>query len=45
MQGNNEEEREAKRETGRSHTTRKGRAAAVHNQSERVAILDFTNLN
>lgn len=33
--GNHEEEREAKGETGRSYTTRKGRAAAVHNQSER----------
>ncbi|XP_074316415.1 transcription factor PIF7-like [Silene latifolia] len=32
---NQEEEREAKGETGRSYTTRKGRAAAVHNQSER----------
>lgn len=33
--GNHDEEREAKGETGRSYTTRKGRAAAVHNQSER----------
>ncbi|KAL2935378.1 Transcription factor PIF7 [Bienertia sinuspersici] len=32
---NQEEERETKEETGRSYTTRKGRAAAVHNQSER----------
>ncbi|XP_021733922.1 transcription factor PIF7-like [Chenopodium quinoa] len=32
---NQEEERETKGETGRSYTTRKGRAAAVHNQSER----------
>lgn len=32
---NQEEEREAKGETGRSYTARKGRAAAVHNQSER----------
>ena len=44
MQGNPEEEREAKGDTGRSYTTRKGRAAAVHNQSERVVIQDFTNL-
>lgn len=32
---NQEEERDTKGETGRSYTTRKGRAAAVHNQSER----------
>ncbi|KAH9606579.1 hypothetical protein KSS87_016749 [Heliosperma pusillum] len=32
---NQEEERETKGETGRSYTARKGRAAAVHNQSER----------
>ncbi|KAK9684526.1 hypothetical protein RND81_10G215900 [Saponaria officinalis] len=32
---NHEEERDIKGETGRSYTTRKGRAAAVHNQSER----------
>lgn len=32
----NQDERYTKGETGRSYTTRKGRAAAVHNQSERV---------
>ncbi|KAL9243264.1 hypothetical protein vseg_017172 [Gypsophila vaccaria] len=32
---NQDEERETKGETGRSYPTRKGRAAAVHNQSER----------
>lgn len=32
---NQEEGREIKSERGRSYTTRKGRAAAVHNQSER----------
>ncbi|KAK9669190.1 hypothetical protein RND81_13G114800 [Saponaria officinalis] len=32
---NQDEERETKGETGRSYQTRKGRAAAVHNQSER----------
>ncbi|XP_057519913.1 transcription factor PIF7-like isoform X1 [Amaranthus tricolor] len=32
---NQDEERDTKGETGRSYTTRKGRAAAVHNQSER----------
>ncbi|KAL7192207.1 hypothetical protein ACSBR2_024119 [Camellia fascicularis] len=32
---NQDEEREMKGETGRSHSTRRSRAAAVHNQSER----------
>ncbi|KAL9266939.1 Transcription factor PIF7-like protein [Drosera capensis] len=33
--GGSEEERETKSEPGRSHSGRKGRAAATHNQSER----------
>ncbi|KAJ8451428.1 hypothetical protein Cgig2_017819 [Carnegiea gigantea] len=42
--GNHEEEREAKGDTGRSYTTRKGRAAAVHNQSERLNQTDKASM-
>lgn len=36
-----EEEREVKGETGRSNPTRRNRAAAIHNQSERVLLFIY----
>lgn len=38
VQENQEEEQDTKRVANRSHSARRSRAAAVHNQSERVTI-------
>lgn len=46
MQENQDEDRETKaKSAGRSNSTRRNRAAAVHNQSERVIILNCCHIS